>query len=202
MTTSQNPVRMNHFRSKITSPVKALSAAYLYIGIVCYIFSCMGLYDESTFFEWGPPIQFLGSAIDDDSTYYFLLCMVFVHQLLNNCVNEVTYPWIINCVQDSKSKDIVYGEKASLVLINMFTVYSELDVIIIIAGVTSQISFFCVIIIANILSVSIINWQYIIAKRDVLPNNDQFKSSSPDLEKGEPNKKKLIQPSYQSIISN
>ena len=43
----------------------------------------------------------------------------------------------------------------------MFSIYSEVDVLIIILGVMSQISFFVVIIIANIISITIINGYYI-----------------------------------------
>lgn len=46
----------------------------------------------------------------------------------------------------------------------MFALYSELDVLIIISGVMSQLAFFIVIILANLVSVSFINWQYIKTK--------------------------------------
>ena len=48
-----------------------------------------------------------------------------------------------------------------MVIVNMFALYSELDVVLIIAGAMSQLPFFVMLISANMVSVSIINWQYI-----------------------------------------
>ena len=93
--------------------------------------------------------------------FYAILALFFVHQLINNWINDVTYPWIINCVQDPKNTHLQYSKKMSLLIVNMFALYSELDMIVIIVGIMSQISFFVAIITANVISVTIINWQYI-----------------------------------------
>tara|TARA_Y100000389_G_scaffold71065_1_gene67757 strand:- start:3537 stop:3896 length:360 start_codon:yes stop_codon:yes gene_type:complete len=103
----------------------------------------------------------MGTTIEDDSTYYMLLGMFFIHQIINNWVNDVTYPWILNCIQDPKSDSLVYSKGFSMLIVNMFALYSELDVVLIIAGVMSQLPFFLMLITANMVSVSIINWQYI-----------------------------------------
>ena len=138
---------------------------YIYVlimGIVLYI---LDVYDNSSYFNWGPPLKIMNKTILNHDTFYILLILTFFHQLINNWINDVTYPWIINCVQDPKNHDLHYSDNVSLLIVNMFAVYSEIDVLIIILGVMSQISFFVVIILANIISVTIINRYYIKSKR-------------------------------------
>ena len=84
----------------------------------------------------------------------------------------MTYAWIINNVQDPKSTKLTYSKETSMVIVNMFALYSELDVMFIIAGATSQISFFIMIILANMVSISVINWQYISQKEKEYPTED------------------------------
>lgn len=156
---------MNHFRSKLTSPLASVVMGYIYVmimGIILYFFD---IYDNSSYFNWGPPLKIMNKTIEQNKTFYLLLILTFFHQLINNWVNEVTYPWIINCVQDPKNNNLQYTNNVSLLIVNMFSVYSEVDVLIIILGVMSQFSFFIVIIMANIISVTIINRYYIKNKR-------------------------------------
>ena len=156
---------MNHFRNKFTSPLISICTGYVYIVGLAIILHLLGFYQNSEFFRWGTPVKLMGMTIDDDRTYYGLLALFFVHQLINNWVNDVTYPWIINCVQDPKSDNLVYSRKTSMLIVNMFALYSELDMVFIISGVMSQISFFVAIILANMVSVTVINWQYIRSKK-------------------------------------
>lgn len=156
---------MNHFQSKLTSPLLSICIGYIYICILIFILYLLGIYKNSTFFKWGPPLQLLGYTVEDQLTFYAILVLFFIHQLINNWVNDVTYPWIINCVQDPKNSQLQYSRKTSLLIVNMFAVYSEVDVLVLIAGVMSQISFFLVIILANMISITIINWQYIKNKK-------------------------------------
>ena len=167
---------MNHFHNKLTSPLLSICVGYTYIfllGINLYI---MGFYNDSTFFKWGPPIDIMGKKIDDNITFYLLLTLFLVHQLINNWINDVTYPWIINCIQDPKTSNIHYSNKLSLIIVNMFALYSELDMLVIISGIMTQISFFIVIILANIISVTVINWQYIKYKNKETTLTEHFNS--------------------------
>lgn len=152
---------MNHFNNRMTSPLISICGGYMYIGLLAILLYTMGFYENSTFFRWGTPVTFMGATIHDEGTYYIILSVFFVHQLINNWVNDVTYPWMINCVQDPKSKSLFYSKKVSMLIVNMFALYSELDMMLIIAGVMSQFAFFVVLILANIVAVSFINWQYI-----------------------------------------
>lgn len=152
---------MNHFRNHMTSPLFSICGGYVYITILVAYLYLNDFYNNSSFFSWGPPITFMGTEIEDSQDYYLLLFLFFLHQLINNWVNDVTYPWILNCVQDPKSKNLVYSRTTSMLIVNMFALYSELDVMLIIAGVMSQMAFFVMLILANMISVSVINWQYI-----------------------------------------
>lgn len=159
-------INMNHFSSRLTSPLLSICAGYVYIAILATFFYFSGFYNKSTFFSWGPPINFMGTKIVDDMTYYLLLFLFFLHQLINNWVNDVTYPWMLNCIQDPKSKHLVYSKGTSMLIVNMFALYSELDVVLIVSGIMSQLSFFGVLILANMVAVSFINWQYIKNKEE------------------------------------
>ena len=158
---------MNHFSSKLTSPLLSIIGGYIYVGILILALYFLDFYKDSNFFIWGPPVVLIGKTIDDEFSYYIILLVFFIHQLINNWINEVTYPWIINCVQDPKSKRIGYSNRTSILIINLFSLYSEIDVLLIIAGVMSQLSFFVVIIVANMISVTVINWQYIKRKHKI-----------------------------------
>lgn len=151
----------NHFSHRLTSPFLSVSCGYGYIAALSLFFYASGFYEDSPFFAWGVPVTFMGKTIEDTGTYCMLLGMFFVHQVINNWVNDVTYPWILNCIQDPKSDSLVYSKAWSMVIVNMFALYSELDVVLIIAGAMSQLPFFVMLISANMVSVSIINWQYI-----------------------------------------
>ena len=159
---------INHFNNRITSPLISITTGYVYIVVLSTFLYIAGFYEHSTFFTFGPPIIFMGTPIENNIIYYSLLLLFFIHQLINNWINDVTYPWILNCVQDPKSTNLVYGKKTSMLIVNMFALYSQLDVVLIIAGVMSQLTFFIILIIANMVSVSVINWQYIKHKNDPL----------------------------------
>lgn len=163
---------MNHFTSRLTSPLLSICSGYVYIAGLAVILATMGLYEKSSFFTWGTPVTFMGVTITDNSTYYILLLLFFVHQLINNWINSVTYPWIINCVQDPKSSNLVYSRGTTMLIVNMFALYSELDMILIVSGIISQGAFFIMIILANMLSASVINWRYI-SLRKQMDNRDQ-----------------------------
>ena len=152
---------MSHFIGRYSSPLISICAGYAYIGVLISILASTGMYKLSTFFRWGTPVTFMGITIEDDKTYYFLLSFFFMHQLINNWINTVTYPWIINCVQDPKSKDLLYSKRTTMVIVNMFALYSELDVVFLVSGIMSQAAFFAMIILANLISTTLINWQYV-----------------------------------------
>lgn len=152
---------MSHFKSRLTAPHLVLSIAYVYVMIIGIILWSTGFYTNSTFFNWGVPITFFGQQITSSKTFYMLHLLIFFHQLINNWVNSVVYPWIINSVQDPKTVKMEYSTMSSLLLVNLFNVYSEFDVVFIVIGFSSQISFIFTVILANIITSTIINYQYL-----------------------------------------
>lgn len=151
-------------RQTLTSPVIAMVSAYVYITVIGIILWVTDFYKGNNFFNWGPPINFFNHKIVSTDKFYMLHCLIFIHQLVNNWVNTVVYPWIINEIQDPKSKNLRYSMTCSLFLINLFNFYSELDVMIILIGFTSQISFLFTVTIANIISSTLVNRRHIIEK--------------------------------------
>lgn len=155
---------MSHF-SKKTSPLKVIFIAYIYVVIIGLILFGSGFYKNNRFFNWGPPVTFFGEEVKTQAKFYALHVLIFFHQIVNNCVNSVVYAWIINSVQDPKNRNLEYSRLTSLLIINAFNVYSELDLVLIIVGFMSQISFVLTIIIANTITSTYINNSYILQKR-------------------------------------
>lgn len=153
-------------RRIITSPLCAMGAAYVYIFIVIISFYFLGYYTGNNFFNWGPPITLFGKTVETQKDFYLLHLLIFFHQILNNWVNNVVYPWMINDIQDRKNKKMIYGKRVSLLLTNLFAVYSEIDVMFIIVGFVSQISFFFTVSLANIITSTVINYRHIEEKRE------------------------------------
>jgi len=159
---------MNHFTNKLTSPLLSICGGYVYIAVLAGTLATMGLYEKSSFFSWGTPVTFMNVTINDNKIYYTLLFLFFAHQLINNWINSVTYPWIINCVQNPKSEVLIYSKKVTMLIVNMFALYSELDMILVVSGIISQAAFFIMIILANLISTTIINWRYIRSREHVV----------------------------------
>jgi hypothetical protein len=124
-------------------------------------------YKDNSFFSWGPPVKFFNREIDTQTAFYSIHIIIFLHQLINNWVNDVVYPWIINSIQDPKNQKMEYNKRVSLLILNLFNIYSEIDVIFILMGFNSQISFVITIILANIISSTYINNKYINVKESV-----------------------------------
>lgn len=153
---------MSHFKPhSTTSPFLTISIAYAYIGVIAIVLYLTGFYQNNDFFRWGTPINFFGQTIQSTSTFYAIHVLIFFHQLINNWVNTVVYPWIINEVQDPKTRYLGYSKALSLFLIALFDVYSELDVVFIIMGFASQISFVFSICVANLISSTYLNSKYL-----------------------------------------
>lgn len=98
-----------------------------------------------------------------------LLLIFFIHAIVNNWISEVVYPWIVNRIQDPKSTHIEeYSKPVSLLIINFYAVYSTIDLFFVVAASYAQISFLLVLILANALTVTLVNWKYIRMKRPSL----------------------------------
>jgi len=149
-----------------TSPRFVILIAYSYISIIALVLFLLNFYNKNEFFSIGPPISFFGKRIVTKLGFLFIHVLIFFHQLMNGWVNNTVYPWIINVVQDRKNRRVEYSLSSSLILINLFDFYSEVDMIVILSGFTSQISFVFTISIANIIVSTYINYKYLKEKKD------------------------------------
>lgn len=156
---------MSHFKSRLTSPHVSIGFAYIYVIIIGLILYASGCYQHNSFFAWGAPFTFFNVKIESQSTFYVILAMIFFHQVINGLVNTTLYPWLINSIQDPKNTEMEYSRVVSLLLINAFDFYSELDLVLILAGFTSQISFVIAVVFANTIVSTLINDRYIRAKQ-------------------------------------
>jgi len=151
----------------LLSPKIALLVGYIYVVIISCLIGSSGFYSNNTFFNWGPPITFFNVNVHDQTTFYIIHLTIFVHQIVNNWINSVVYPWILNDIQNRKNRDMLYSASTSLLLINLFDIYSELDVVFIIGGFSSQISFVITLICANLITSTHINYKHIKAKKSI-----------------------------------
>jgi hypothetical protein len=138
----------------------------MFLGLYLFDF-----YTDNTFFHWGPPVKFFNKNITSHKQFNYLLLIIFFHQIINNIVSCVVYPWIINSVQDPKNIIMEYSNFTTLFLVNLFDIYSQFDVVIIVSGISSQISFIVIIIIANFITSTVINFFHLKNKDEQRKNN-------------------------------
>ena len=147
------------------SPLTITGVSYLYVAVIVTAFYLNGVYNDNRFFRVGPPVRFFGHDFTSWNSFVLIIGLVFVHQLVNNCVNSVVYPWIMNSVQDPKNKTMEYSNAMSLLIINLFDLYSQVDMVLIVMGFMSQISFVGAVVAANVITSTYINLQYLREKR-------------------------------------
>jgi len=121
----------------------------------------MDFYKNSTYFHWGSPVLFFNYLIDDEKTFYILLFLIFIHQLITNWIFEVTYPWIINTLQNQRHTTINHSKIICLGIVNFNSLYNQIHLAFIISGMTSQFSFLLSLVLADFITLTYINWQYI-----------------------------------------
>jgi len=143
------------------SPIFSLVCGHVFLVIIVFAFYGFGFYNHSSYFSWGVPIVFFDFEITSNLIFYFLLSIVFVHQLITNWIYEVVYPWIINTIQNPKITELSYSKSTCITIVNMNSLYSQLHLAFLINGITSQISFLVVLILADFVTLSYVNWQYV-----------------------------------------
>ena len=143
------------------SPVFSLSCGFFFTTIVILSLYGFGFYRDSDYFRWGPPVIFFDYRIEDESVFHGLLLLIFVYQLVNNWVYEVVMPWVINTIQNPRHTTLYYSKKVCLILINANSLYSQMHLAFLVNGITSQISFLFTMIIADFITLTFINWNYI-----------------------------------------
>ena len=93
------------------TPMYALLSAYIFLCIIIIYFSSLKYLSNNSYFKWGPPIKVFQIEINDNMSFYILLFIYFVNEIINSLLSAVVYSWIINCIQDPKSKNTFYSKK-------------------------------------------------------------------------------------------
>ena len=166
-------ITMNKLNELFVSPLFVLSCSYMILFITIVSLYFMDLMIDGSFFSWGPPINMFGVTIDSNLKFYGLMLIYFVHQLANNWSTNVVYPYIINNIQDSKSNDYIYNKYIAITITVGFTIYSLLDIVFVINGSLTQVSFLIVIVIAEVIPSFCLNIKYI-NRIDVYNKNVPF----------------------------
>jgi hypothetical protein len=147
--------------SFLLSPIYSLGIGHFFTFIIVISLYGAGFYKDSAYFSWGCPIVFFDVIITSTPLFYVLLGITFFHQLTTNLVYDVVYPWIINTVQNPRNTVLEYSKGTCLAIINFNSLYNQIHLAFIISSITSQVSFLIVLIIADFITLTYINWQYI-----------------------------------------
>jgi hypothetical protein len=155
------------------SPIFSLVSGHVFLLVIIFTLYGFGFYDNSSYFSWGTPVVFFDYEVKSPLVFYFLLSLVFVHQLITNWIYEVVYPWIINTVQNPKNTELGYSKTTCLLIVNMNSLYSQLHLAFLINGITSQVSFLVVLILADFITLTYIN-----TYTNVLPREEKNKGNN------------------------
>lgn len=146
------------------SPIYSLMTGYSFIVVIVLTFYFTGFYDDSIYFTWGPPVVFFNHTVNTQTMFYVLLLLIFSHQLITNWISEVIFPWVINNVQNRQQEEVEYSKATCLTIVNLNALYNQIHLAFVISGITSQISFLVSLVLADFITLSIINWQYLKGK--------------------------------------
>ena len=155
---SMGPTSYNNLK---LTPLKVIVIGFSFLTIIAIIFYSMGFYTDNEYFKWGPPLYIFKKKITSNLQFYALLFIFFINQIINTLVTEVVYSWIVNCVQDPKSKTTYYSKKISILLVLSNAFYFSTNLMLVINGAYSQISFFLVTVIGNISVIGYTNKKFI-----------------------------------------
>lgn len=157
---------MSTSNSLSLSPIFSLSCGYVFTVSVIVILYFLGFYENSDYFQWGPPIVFFSHNIESKAVFYILLLIIFSQQIVTNWIYEVIMPWIINTIQNPRHDNLNYSKKTCLFIINANSLFSQIHLAFMVSSVTSQISFLTCLILADFITLTYINWNYIKNKNE------------------------------------
>ena len=147
----------------VTSPALSLFGGYSILAIIGCIMYTINIFRSHNFFSWGVPVKIMQTTITDTTDFYIILIIFFVHQIINTWVGDSYYPWLINRVQNKECYDTGYSKKITLIMTGAGTLYEMIDTFVIVSA-SSQISFFVVIVLAQLIVTTYVNWRYMNAK--------------------------------------
>jgi len=155
-------------RKWYANPKFALTIGVLEITLLLYTLTSINVI-EGQFFRFGPPIHLFQYEINGKAEFAGILFIVFLHQLVFTWLSEVVQPWIMNEVQDPSVKHLSFSKPQTIVLINIYYIYFSLNSVIVVNVSLSQLSFLCVMIVADFIATTSLNIHYVWNKKSPLP---------------------------------
>lgn len=153
--------------SSSLSPLRSLISGHLFLILIIGLFYRFGFYSASSYFRWGPPVSIFDTVIASRTVFYVLLALIFLHQLVSNWIFETVTPWIIHNIQSPAIKSPPYSAGVCLFIVNANALYNQLHMALVITGITSQVSFLFALIVADLLALTYVNWQYLSRKAPI-----------------------------------
>jgi len=151
-------------RKWFANPKFALICGMIEIGGLILVLTTLNII-EGSFFRFGPPVQLFQYTITGQKEFVGIMTVFFVHQVVFTWLNEVVAPWILNEVQDSNVHVISFSKSQTLVLINVYYAYYTLNSVLLVNFSLSQLSFLCVMLLADFIATTTLNLHYIWHKK-------------------------------------
>jgi len=164
-------------RKWYANPKFALTIGVLEISLLIYTLAHFKII-EGDFFRFGPPIQLFQYNITSNSEFFGITLVIFIHQMVFTWLNEVTSPWVVNEVQDPTNRFLTFSKSQTLVLINIYYIYFTLNSVFVVNVSLSQLSFLCVMILADFLATTSLNLHYVWNKQKALSPDELTKMES------------------------
>jgi len=147
-------------RKWYANPKFALTIGLLEISLLIYALASLKII-EGEFFRFGPPITLFQFNITTHPEFLGIMFVIFLHQMVFTWLNEVTSPWVLNEVQDPSNRYLTFSKSQTLILINIYYIYFTLNSVFVINVSLSQLSFLCVMLLADFLATTSLNLHYI-----------------------------------------
>jgi len=151
---------VNRYNNTSLTPLRIILITYGFLGVFMSLLYKLNFY-KSDYFNWGPPLIIFKRYVDSHTEFYLLLFMFFINKILNTLVTEIVYTWIVNCIQDPKSKNTYYSRNISLLIILLNSSHLSINSMFTINGSSSQISFLIIDLIGNTLAIFYTNKKFI-----------------------------------------
>ena len=167
---------MTNYQNINITPIIVVIVGYTYLTIVATILYCTDFMKGNDFFRWGVPVKILGKEVNNLSTFYAIWVVVFLNQFIQTAFTEIVYSWMLNCVQDPKSKDTIYSKKISIMLVALNSIYYSIHMLCSITSIMTQFSFFIANFLGGFIVVIYTNWNYILRVHSNRLNLNQYES--------------------------
>lgn len=162
---------MHRYNIVCMTPKRVIIIGYIFLIIFMFALYQMDFYYDSEYFRWGPPVFIFKKTISLHYEFYILLIFFFINKIINTLISEIVYTWIVNCIQDPKSKNTFYSKNTSLVIVLGNAMHLSMNSMFTINGSSAQVSFLVVDLIGNLLVIFYTNKKFIDRIHDEYENN-------------------------------